>query len=187
LLLYSSYLPLGLPNWVVILPASTTCTWVGSLSAHDHWCLGWSARGPWVLHREGWISGFDPLGRVGVGMRCAEKDDKWLGSLTGPTPRNYGRGSWLSCATRLWSLLDWRTSTECKRMWHVTPCSEKELWTLLERCSQGTSNLCWLSGIVFRIKATSWRNVYKNLHCQTTLGSKAIVSASNTLLPIWTC
>jgi hypothetical protein len=67
------------------------------------------------------------------------------------------------------------------------PYSGKELRTLQERCSQGTSTLCWLSGIVFRIKATSWRNVYKNLHCRMTLGSKAVVSASNTLYSIWTC
>jgi hypothetical protein len=31
----------------------------------------------------------------------------------------------------------------------MLPCSGKELRTLQERCSQGTSTLCWLSGIVF--------------------------------------
>jgi hypothetical protein len=38
-------------------------------------------------------------------------------------------------------------------------------------------NLWRLTGIVFRIKATSWRNVYENLYRRTTLGSKAIDSA----------
>jgi hypothetical protein len=35
------------------ISCENTCTWVGPLSAHGYWCLGWSARGPWVLHREG--------------------------------------------------------------------------------------------------------------------------------------
>jgi hypothetical protein len=109
--------------------------------------------------------------------------DQWLG----PTPRKCGRERSPGYAARLWSLLEGHTSAESKRMWHVTPCSGKELRTRQERCSQGTNTLCWLSGIVFGIKSTFWRNVYKNLHCQMTLGSKAVVSASNTLYSIWTC
>jgi hypothetical protein len=71
----------------------TTCKWAGPLNAHVHWCLGWPARGPWVLHREGWISGFDPLDRVGVGMRCAKKDGDWLGSMTGPHTKEVWTGT----------------------------------------------------------------------------------------------
>jgi hypothetical protein len=70
----------------------TTCTWVGPLSAHGHWYLGWSTRGPWVLHHEGCISGFDPLGRVGVGMRCTKKYGEWLGSLAGPHTKEVWTG-----------------------------------------------------------------------------------------------
>jgi hypothetical protein len=74
------------------ISSGNTCTWVGPLSAHGHWCLGWSVRSPWVLHREGWISGFDPLGRVGVGMHCAEKEGEWLGSMTGPHTKEVWTG-----------------------------------------------------------------------------------------------
>jgi hypothetical protein len=77
--------------------------------------------------------------------------DQWLG----PTARKCGRERSPGCAARIWSLLEGHTSAECKRMWHVTPCSGKELRMLQERCSQGTNTLCWLSGIVFRIKSTS--------------------------------
>jgi hypothetical protein len=122
-----------------------------------------------------------------VGMRYAEKAVNGLDQWLGPTLRKCGRERSPGCATRLWSLLEGHTSTECKRMWHVTPCSGKKLWMRQERCSQGTNTLCWLSGIVFRIKSTFWRNVYENLHCLMTLGSKAVVSASNTLYSIWTC
>jgi hypothetical protein len=117
-----------------------------------------------------------------VSIRCAKKDGEWLGSMTGPHTKEEWTSKLLGCAQRLWSLLEWRTSAECKRMWHVTPCSGKELRMLQERCSEGTSTLCWLSGIVFKIKSTSWRNVYKNLHCRITLSSKAVVSASKYLI-----
>jgi hypothetical protein len=122
-----------------------------------------------------------------VGIHCAEKAVNGLDQWLGPTPRKCGRERSPGCATMLWSLLEGHTSAECKRMWHVTPCSGKELRMLQERCSQGTNTLCWLSGIVFRIKSTSWKNIYENLHCQMTLGSKAVVSASNTLYSLWTC
>jgi hypothetical protein len=43
----------GISATVRHISCENTCTWVGPLSSHDYWCLGWSARGPWVLHREG--------------------------------------------------------------------------------------------------------------------------------------
>jgi hypothetical protein len=133
------------------------------------WCLGWSARGPWVLHREGWISGFYLLGRVGVGMRCAEKAVNGLDQWMGPTPRKCGRECTPGFVARLWSLLEGRTSIECKKMWYVTPCFGKELRTRHERCSQGTNTLCWLLGIVFISKSNLSRNIDKILHWPMTL------------------
>jgi hypothetical protein len=144
----------------------TTCTWVGPLSAHDHWCLGWYARGPWVLHLEGWISGFDPLGRVGVDMRCAKKDGEWLGSSTGPHTKEWRWERSPGCAARLWSLLEWRTFAECKRTWHVTPCSGKELRTLQEMCPQGASNLWRLTSIV-----SEWKQPLEEMFMKTCIAT----------------
>jgi hypothetical protein len=132
------------------------------------------------------IRGITCLHELGGHALCGEGSE-WLGSMNGPHIKEVWTSKLLGCATRLWSLLEGHTSAECKRMWHVTPYFGKELRTRQERCSQGTNTLCWLSGIVFRIKSTSWRNVYKHLHCRMTLGSKAVVSTSNTLYSIWTC
>jgi hypothetical protein len=82
-----------------------------------------------------------------IGWACVVRRRQWLAWINdwAPTPWKCGRECTPSCVARLWSLLEGHTSAECKMMWHVTPCSGKELRMRQERCSQGTTTCvgCW--------------------------------------------
>jgi hypothetical protein len=138
---------------------------------------------PGYLIMRGEYRGLTLLAELGwaciVRRRMVNGLDQWLG----PTPRKCGRERFAGCATRLWSLLEGHISAECTKIWHVTPCSGKELRMLQERCSQRTNTLCWLTGIVFKSKSNLSRNLCENLAlAYDSFGSMAVASAYPTTL-----
>jgi hypothetical protein len=134
LLLYSSYFPLGVPNWTVKnyqhLAASAPLLECHTASKHHllEYCLF-------------------PTGRLNLGFITEAK----LAAIF--IKPSLGVSNWP--VILLHQLHAYKFSGIIITTPSATPCSGKELRTLQERCSQGTNTLCWLLGIVFRIKSTS--------------------------------
>jgi hypothetical protein len=113
-----------------------------------------------------------------VGMRGHGEEQYGLDHRLGPIPRKCGWASYSDVQQGfdlLWVQVT--MSAECKIASVYSLFRKGATNTAGKEPIEALVNLWRRTGIVFRIKAISWRNVYENLYCQITIWSNYIDSA----------
>ena len=95
-------------------------------------------------------------------MRCAKGAVIGLDHRLGPTPKRVWTGKTRPVVQQGFDLFWMYAPLQSVKRCDMLPlASGKELRTLPEKCSQGTTR-SWLMGLVFLIKSNLFKKIYKN-------------------------